>query len=421
MAWLLLLVLVLLNGVFAMAEMALASSRQARLQARVDQGERGAQAALKLYQRPGVFLSTVQVGITLIGILTGTLNDVLAEPLVAGLGMAPGLAAFLVVLVTMYITLVLGELVPKRLALLEPEQIAATVAGPMSLLSLLTTPFVRLLNGTTDLVLAVLGLRGAMPAETTDAEILAMIEQGIASGEFDASEHGLVEAVFQLDRYTIAEVFTPRTAIVGLDVADSVETIRQTLINHHYSSYPVYRGDLDDTLGVVQSRDLLAMVLQQGAGEIDLGSILEKPLFLPETATLAVALEAFRKAAVHVALVINEFGGVEGLVTLLDLIEALVGDMDDEEPEAVQREDGSWSLDGLLAARKLPGILDGFEAPTGQAHTLAGLLIETLNAVPHTGNTVQIGGYRFEIVDMDGRRVDRVLATRLRDDDSAVS
>ena len=416
------LLLIIANGLFAMSEMAIVSARKARLRQRAEEGDHKARAALELAETPNRFLSTAQIGITLIGILAGALGGAtLAEELGAYLSRIPPLKPYgeaiglvIVVLATTYLSLVIGELVPKRLALNNPERIAAAIAAPMRALSVIAHPAVRLLSLSTELVLRILGIRPSAEPPVTEEEIKLLLEQGTEAGVFQEVEQDMVESVLLLDERRAAGLMTPRPEIVWLDVEDSLEEVRRKMIASPYSRFPVCQGSLDNVLGEVEARDLLARSL---CGEaFDLKSLLQKPLYVPETMPALKVLEAFKKSGTQMALVIDEYGSIQGLVTLKDILEAIVGDIPSAEelaePQAVQREDGSWLLDGMLPVEELKEILGIGELPgeeQGLYQTTAGFVMTQLGRIPAAAEHFEWGGLRFEVMDMDGNRVDKVL------------
>jgi putative hemolysin len=421
---LLLLVLVLLNGVFAMSEIAVVSSRRARL-VQMAETRRGARDALALASDPTRFLSSVQVGITCIGILSGAIGEAaIAVRLRAFLEQSPAIApyadtlslAIMVVLLT-YFSLILGELVPKRLALTNPEAVASLIARPMDILATAGRPVVRLLSLSTDGILRLFGVRQTKQAGVTVDEIRVMLEQGAEEGVFERTEHEMVNNVLNLDERHVGGVLTPRSEIVFLDVRESMDVNRDKLRRDAHSVLPLCDGGLDRVLGFVRSTRLLDQIL--GGQTIDLTALAEPPLFVPETMTLMKLLEQFKRTHLPVALVVDEFGGVEGLVSLADVTGSVVGELPSgpgDEPSIVRREDGSWLLDGALDLDTVLRALDAesllSDADRQHYHTLGGLAMLALGRVPRTGDVFVRGDYRFEIVDMDGNRVDRVLAGR---------
>lgn len=427
MEFLFLLLLILMNGLFAMSEIAVVSSRKTRLQQWVDEGKAGAGVALELAAEPGHFLSSVQVGITLIGILSGAFGEAtIAAGLSDRIARVPALAphaetiALTVVVVAItFLSLILGELVPKRIALRNPEGIAVTIARPMRLLAKAAHPLVWILSVTTDSVLKILGVRPASTPPVTEEEIKVMMEQGAEAGVFEQEEQQLVANVFRLDRQKIGAIMTPRMEVVYLDVEDSFDDIRRKILDSAHSVMPVCRGGIVNVLGVVHARDLLRRSL---SGEsFDILSSLKPPLFIPETATAMTLLEMFKKSGRHVAFVVDEYGDAQGLVTINDVLESIVGDIPSEgepaETSAVRREDGSWLLDGMLPMEKFRELFPDVELPeeeSGTYHTLSGFILTRLKRIPATADHFSWHGWRFEVVDMDGNRIDKVLASPVR-------
>jgi putative hemolysin len=416
------LLLVLANGVLAMSELSIVSARKVRLQQRADKGDAGASAAIELANSPNKFLSTVQIGITLVGILAGAFGGAtLAEQLGVMLNRIPPLmpygeaiAIVVVVLAITYLSLVLGELVPKRLALGNAENIASIVARPMRLLSVVASPAVRLLSFSTEAVLRMLRVQQSDEPPVTEEEVKVMIEQGIQARIFEKAEYDMVENIFWLSDRRIKELMTPRPEIVWLDLEDSPEQIRRELIESGHSRLPVCRGELDDVLGIVRAKDLLALDLE--GVPLDLNAILRPPLFVPESMPVLKMLEVFKQSGTHVALVTDEHGGIEGLTTHHDILEAIVGDIpsvgEQTEPQAVQREDGSWLLDGKMRVDDFKDIFNIESLPgeeRGNYQTLGGFVMMQMARIPSAGQYFEWGGLRFEVMDMDGRRVDKVL------------
>ncbi len=422
---LLILFLVLLNGVFAMSEIAVVSARKARLQERAERGSRQARRALRLAEEPNRFLATVQVGITLIGILAGAFGGAtLAEHATAWVATSRTLAPYaeaiglgVVVLGITYLSLVLGELVPKRIGLNAPERIAALVAGPMNALSVVGRPLVTLLTWSTEVVMRLLPTRRGEEPPVTEAEIAVLLEQGTEAGVFQEEEQALVERVFWLADQRVVTVMTPRVRVAWLDVDDPPERVREQVLAWPYSRFPVCEGSLDRVVGVLEVRDLWAA----GPGsEANLRALLREALFVPESTTALALLERFREGAPPVAVVVDEYGGMEGVVTLHDLLEALVGDLRvpgaAAEPSVVRREDGSYLVDGAILMDELRDVL-GLEERRGEERgeyrTLGGLVFSALGRVPRSGDHFVSGGFRFEVVDMDRNRIDKVLVARV--------
>lgn len=421
----LILVLIVANGIFSGSEIALISARKVRLENLVNSGHRNARIALKLANEPNDFLSTVQIGITLIGVLSGAIaGATLAKRLAELLQNVPFLAAQsqalsvgIMVTVITYLSLVIGELVPKRIALNNPEQIACTVAKPMRWLSSLTAPLVYLLSTSTDLLLKLLGIQTSEEPSITEEEIKVLIRQGTESGTFEESEQEMVERVFRLADRSIKSLMTPRTEMVWLNSKSPLAENLALISNSNHSRFPVGVGTLDDCIGIIRGSRLLAAYLEDS--QIDLSSLVQPPLYVAESTPALNVLEQFQQTGMHSALVTDEYGGIEGLVTLTDLMEGIVGDLPSaetqDEPMAVQRDDGSWLFDGLLSVDEFRTILSDHELPEmgTQYHTLGGFMMHSVMRIPRVGEHFEWGGLRFEVVDMDGKRVDKVLVTPL--------
>ncbi len=418
-----LLALILLNGAFAMTEIALVTARKTRLQALVDEGDAGAAVALALNEHPTRVLSTVQVGITSIGILSGIVGEAaFAAPLTEWLArwmehdVARILATGFVVVIVTYCSIVLGELVPKRIGQISPEGIARRVARPIRLLASIANPFVKLLASSTDLIVRLVGARASTAGAVTEEEIHALIEQGSESGVIDAQERAMVRNVFRLDDRQIASLMTPRSDIVYLDLNDPLEENLRKIAASEHARFPVCRGGMRDVVGIVAARQLLQQSVQKGA--IDLAAALQPPVFVPESLTGMELLENFRAAPSHMALVVDEYGEVQGLVTPQDVFEAIAGEFKpprSEDAWAVPRKDGSWLLDGMIPIPELKDRLELARVPDedlGRYNTLSGMMMLLLGRVPRTGDHAEWDGWRFEVVDMDGHRIDKVLAAR---------
>jgi putative hemolysin len=424
---LILLLLVLTNGVFAMAEIAMLAARRTRLEQRAAAGDRGARVALDLLRTPSRFISTVQVGITLVGILAGAFGGAtLAQPLAAWLATVPVLAPYaqatalgLVVVAITVLSLVLGELVPKRVALAAPERLAAALAPAMRGLAAVAAPVVHVLSALTELVARLLRVPAVAEPPVTEEEVRLLIARGAEAGVFHPGERRLVERVFRLADRRVSAIMTPRTEIVWLDVDDAPEDVRRKVTSSRYSAYPVAEGTLDRVVGIVQARDLLVHLM---AGRpIDLRALAQRPLFVPETAPALSVLDQFRQAGTHTALLIDEYGGLQGLVTSDDILEAIVGEIPEAGeaamPSVVRRPDGSWLVDGMLPADEFKALL-GLEALPAEGEgyeTVGGLVMTVLDRIPSTGDRVLLPGWRVEVVDMDGHRVDKVLVTRVEE------
>ncbi len=422
---LIILVLVLANGLFAMSEIAVVSSRKARLQEMSDKGDLKARAALELANSPNRFLSTVQVGITLIGILAGAFGGAtLSQSLAVYLKRVPialisessdAIALVVVVLSITYLSLILGELVPKRLALNHPEKIAASVAVPMRFLSVMTAPVVHLLTTSTEWVLKVLGIE-ANPNEplVTEDEIKVLIRQGTEAGMFEMAEQDMLERVFRLSDQTVSALMTPRPDILWLDLNDTIDMNRQKLIRSNHTRFPVCQNSLDNMLGVVSVTDVLARSLTEQA--IDFTALLQQPLFIPENTRALKVLEFFKQSGTHIALVVDEYGVIQGLVTLNDVMEVIIGDIpfsdQPQEQPAIQREDGSWLVDGMLPIDRFKTLFKVRDLPGeqwGNYQTLGGFVITYLGRIPAAADHFYWNGFRFEVMDMDGNRVDKML------------
>lgn len=418
------ILLLIANGVFAMSEIAVVSARKARLQQWANEGNIRARTALELANAPNRFLSTVQIGITLIGILAGAFGGAtIATKLAVVLDALPFLAPYgralalgFVVLSITYLSLIIGELVPKRLALSSPERIAVAVAPLMRALSGLASPVVRLLSLSTDAVLRLLGVRPSAEPPVTEEEIRLLLQQGAQAGMFEAAEQAMVERVFRLGDRRVAAVMTPRTEIVWLDCHACLDDIQRTVTESVHSRFLVAQGTLDNVLGVVHAKDLLARAL---AGQpIDLAALARQPLYVPESMRALQVLELFKQSGTHIALAVDEYGGVQGLVTPSNILEAIVGDIPSAgelgEPQAVQREDGSWLLDGMLAVDEFKELFHLSALPDeeqGVYQTLAGFVIMQLGRIPAVADRFEWEGLRFEVVDMDANRIDKVLVT----------
>ena len=421
-----LIALILLNGLFAMSEIALVTARKARLQKLIDEGDSGAAAAVKLGEDPTRFLSTIQIGITSIGVLNGIVGEAaLAEPLahwLVSLGVSQSYASFgataLVVITITYFSIVVGELVPKRIGQSYPETFARLVARPIHLLALATKPFVLLLSASTRALLRLMGVKETKGTPVTEEEIHAMLVEGTSAGVIESHEHTMVRNVFRLDDRQIGSLMVPRADIVCLDVDDSFEDNLRHIEESDHARFPVVQGGIENILGVINARQWLARALKDKSQSLREQS-LQAPLYVPETITGMELLDNFRLSDVHMAFVIDEFGEVQGIITLQDLIEAITGEFQPRDPEtswAVQREDGSWLLDGHIPVPELKDRLGLEEVPEedrGRYHTLSGMIMLLTGALPRVADVVEWEGWKLEIVDMDGRAIDKVLAVRL--------
>lgn len=423
---LILIGLIVLNGLFAMSEIALVTARKARLMKLAADGDNAAAVALRLGEDPTRFLSTIQIGITSIGVLNGIVGEaVLAGPLSLWLKETFSLseevssisATAAVVIGVTYVSIVVGELVPKRLGQISPEPIARLVARPMQILALITRPFVVLLAFSTHTLLRMMGARQTSQSSVTEEEIHAMLEEGSEAGVIEQHQHEMVRNVFRLDDRQLGSLMIPRSDVVCLDIRLSADENLKVLIESEHSRFPVCDGSLDKLLGVIHAKQALACVVK---GETpDFAAKLQPCVYVPETLTGMELLEQFRANDMQMAFVIDEYGEIEGIVTLQDVLEAVTGEFtptNAEDAWAVQREDGSWLLDGAIP---IPEMKDRLELKTvpeedkGRYHTVSGMIMLLLGRVPATSNYVDWDGWRFEVVDMDGKRIDKVLASPL--------
>ncbi len=401
-----------------MSELAIVSARKVRLQQLANQGNTRARAAFDLASSPTEFLGTVQVGITLVTIIAGAYGEkIIYERIYPILDFIPlyqfQLAHGIAVLIITTLAIILGELVPKRLALNHPEVIASIVALPMKNLIRITCPIVCLLNFFTDSIVQLLGIKPSTEPQVTEEEIKVLIEQGTEEGTFEEAEQDMVERVFRLGDIPVVAMMTPRPDIEWLDLGDDISKNRRKIIDNGYSRYPVCQEELDNVLGIIPVTDLLARSL---CGEsIDLTIGLRQALFVPENTSGLKVLELFKQTGTHMALVVDEYGVIQGLVTLNDVMVEIVGDVpafDDDEPQAVQREDGTWLLDGMLSIDDFCHLFDVREFSSedrGNYQTLGGFVMTQLGRIPIATDNFEWQGMRFEVMDMDGNRVDKVL------------
>lgn len=423
---LILLALILMNGVFAMSEIAIVSSRRIRLQQMATAGASGARVALDLAENPSHFLSTIQVGITTIGIFSGAYGEAslvrqLAPALatVSGVGeWADELALAIVVVGITFASLIFGELVPKRLALHRPETIATLIARPMTWLSRAAAPFVKFLSLTTEGVLRLLGVREKPGPVLTEEELHGLMKQGMEAGVIEQQEHALVARIFRLDERKIPAIMTPRVDVVYVDLNAPLDANLHHINDSRLTRFPVCRGGLHDVVGILSATDLLQASLR--GGSIDLPALVRPALYVPDTVTVMGLLELFKRNKREMALVVDEFGEIQGLVTLKDVLEAVVGDLpatgEDEDEDIVTREDGSLLIDGAVSLDRLREVLEiETEFPgeeDGGYHTMAGFVMTQLGRVPKVSDSFVWEGLRFEVMDMDRHRVDRVLVNR---------
>lgn len=412
------------NGVFAMAEIAVVTARKSRLQELANKGMAKAQAALALANAPNPFLSTVQIGITLAGILAGAFGaGALTEWMAAQLSLVSVIVPYsrsfalgIVVLGITYFSVIIGELVPKRLALGHPESIAMFMAPPMRWLLKVCAPAVHLLSFSTDLVFRLFGKRFDEQTSVTEEEIRTLVRQGTEAGVFEESEQDMVEAVFQFGDKSARSLMTPRTQIVWFDVSDSIEQISAKIAQSGHSRFPVCIESLDNVVGVVQAKDLLSSTLSEK--KIGLQALMQQPAFVPRSMTALQVLDHIKQSGSHIVLVVDEYGGIEGLLTHHDILEAIAGDMPSGnspvEPKAVQRKDGSWLLDGMLSIEEFKEIFH-LESLPGEKkdafQTLGGFIFTRIGSVPSVSEHFEWNDLRFEVVDMDGKRIDKVLVS----------
>ena len=414
--------LLIINGIFAMAEIAVISSRKGRLRQLADRGSSRAKTALSLAESPNRFLATVQIGITLVGVLAGAFggatiaeaidNSVQTLPLLAPYGESIGIGV--VVIVITYFSLVLGELVPKRIGLGNPEGIAMLIAKPVHLLSLISGPAVKLLSLSTELLLRMFRFRSSAESTVTEEEIRVMMQEGLRSGAFNKVESEIVHSALELDQWTVRDVMTPRIKIIWLGRDDPQEMVWHKTVVSGHSNFPVYEGRRDHVVGVVSVKAIYANLAVGLPAKVS--DLMIPPLIVPGTQSVLQLLDTYRKTGKHVALVVDEFGGVEGLVTLNDVMQAIVGDFPSMEerlkPDAKRRGDGTWLIDGMLPIQQLRRVLPGIdltEILANDVQTAAGFIMKQLGHIPKEGEKFEFCGYVFEIIDMDRHRVDKVL------------
>jgi putative hemolysin len=418
------LMLILLNGFFALAEMAVVAARKARLQHAAEIGHHGALAALELKRDPARFLSTVQIGITVIGVLASVFSGAtLADALTRALGNIPGWGpyapsiSFAVVVISIsYLTLILGELVPKRIALGRPEHLAERLAGVLRGLSQIIGPVGWLLSASSSVVLHLLPVRAPAPTPITEEEITLMLREATAAGQFEAGETAIVQMALRMGDRKVGGILTPRTKVEWLDLTDPEEENRRKIRDSDYSRFPVVKGGAQEVAGIVQVKDLLTQMLWEKP--FDIVAVLRPAFFLPDTVTALRALELFKQRGEPMALVVDEYGAFEGVLTLHDILQSLVGELPAPGEEAraavVRRPDGSWLVDGMIGIDEVTDLIGALALPgaeTGDFHTLGGFLMAQVNRIPAVGDRVEVAGFSFEVVNMDGRRVDRVLIT----------
>jgi len=415
----LILILILANGVFALAEIAIVSSKKTRLEQLALKGVKGAKVALDLANSPDKFLSTVQVGITLIGILAGAFGGAtLSQPLSDYLSQfvwldthSESLSLGIVVSAITFLSLIIGELVPKRIALNNPEVIACAVAVPMLWLARVANPIVSVLSGSTSFVMKLLGIKANPETPVTEEDVRIMIALGTKSGEFEPVEQDLINRIFKLSDRRISELMTPKNEILWIDLHDSEKAIRELVLSKPHAAFPVGNDSLDDVVGVVRAKDIL--VAMEKGEPLDIQRLMKKPTFFLESLSAFRVFEKLRKIKPQLAIIINEYGATQGLITLNDILGSITGDIDGEtlEPYAIQRADGSWLIEGLMPIRDFKEQFNLAELPDEDSgfETLGGFVMHQLGTIPKEGQTFEWNNARFEVVDMDGKRIDKIL------------
>lgn len=421
---LIVLVLIALNGIFSMSEFALVSAKKTRLKQWEEEGDTRAAIALKLANEPTSFLSTIQIGITLVGIFAGAFGGAtISEEFAAYLGKFPALSTYshaisitLVVLLITYLTLIFGELVPKRLALNNAESIASSIAKPMFYLSVIARPLVVILSSSTEAVLRLMRVRKTTEPPVTEEEIKILFEEGTRAGVFEKAELSMIEGVLEIGDRRVDSLMTHRTDLIGLDLEDPTSENLRKMIESGRSTFPAYEGDLNNIVGMISVKKVLEESVK--GGTVNLKALVTKPLFVPESASVLKLLESFKETGVHIALITDEYGSIQGVITLHDILEAIVGEIrslgEPVEAQVIVREDGSWLIDGDTPIEKLRDVLsvDSFPGEElGYYRTIAGLIIFILQRIPATGDHIVLGELRYEVVDMDGNRIDKVLVT----------
>ena len=419
---LILLFLILLNGLFAMSEIAIVSSRKSRLEELMRKGNRKAKLVLTLSESPNRFLSTIQVGITLIAILIGVFGGSgLAHALdfkLFSLGLTEplsyNLSLVIIIFVITFVSIIAGELVPKRFGMTNPESIAMAIAGPMHLLSKIMFPFVWLLSNTTDLIVNLFGIQKKSDSQVTEEEIKALLEEGTEVGEIQEIEQDIVERVFHLGDQRIGALMTHRNDIAWLNTGDPNELNVKIITDNTHSVYPLCEKDLDHVLGIIYAKDLLIAMLKDP--DLDLRRYLKEVNIVPSDKKAYQVLEKFKETRIHCGLVVDEFGSIEGIVTINDILDGLVGDITDmDEPEVIKRSENTWLIDGKLAFFEFlhEFEIDDYDFSDKQFHSIAGFVIHQMKEIPKSGDSFDWGEYHFEIVEMDGNRIDKILLTKV--------
>lgn len=420
------IILIILNGILSMSELAVVSSRKGKLQKMINEGKKHAKTVIDLNENPNQFLSTIQIGITLIGVLTGafggaTLSTPLANVISPYVPYAESISVLIVVIVTTYLSLVIGELVPKRIALNSPERVAVKVAKSMKILSKICKPFVIILSKSTNAVLTILRINHKEDTSITEEEIELMIEESRVEGNIEKEEEDIIKRVFKLDEQKVDMIMTPRSEIIWIDLDDSPEENKKKIIESKRSIFPIAKGELDDFMGVVQSKDILAVLFENK--EMNLEKIVKNPIVVPENLESLELLKQYKenKEYVHMALIVDEFGSVSGLITLNDLLEGIVGDIpgidETDDPIATQRADGTWLIDGRYQIDRFKELFDYSEEFPDEKEdnftTIAGFILSFCGKIPEEGEEFIWDRFSFEIVDMDGNKIDKLLITDL--------
>ncbi|MFC2064232.1 hemolysin family protein [Chloroflexota bacterium] len=410
--------LLVMNNILAMTETALLAVRMARLQNLAKKGDKRAEAAIKLAENPNQFLSTIQIGITLIDVMTGAIGGATLAFIVSGWfekipifePYSDSIGLFIVIGTITFFSIIFGELVPKRIAIQQPERIASLMAAPMTITSRIMTPIVRFLSFCTNLVLRLIGVKDSNGPLVTEEEIQVLLDQGTQAGIFDESEQDMVQGVFSLNDRRLSSLLSPRSEITWLDVNDPPNIVLKKITETPYSRLPVCRGGMDQILGVVKAKDVLLAQMERKSQRIS--DLLQPALFLPESAYASHALEMFREGESEIIFIIDEFGVVQGLVTIEDIVSEIIGEIANGEPQAIQRPDGSWLLDGLLPIEDFKSIFDLRDLPNEDKYdTLAGLILILMGRIPRPADQHEWKDLRFEIMDMDGNRVDKVMVS----------
>ena len=427
---LIIFVLILINGLLAMSEMAIVSARKARLQQLAEAGDEGAKIALSLANAPSDFLASIQIGITLVGIFAGAFGGATIASQIGPLfATIPGLAAYsdaiglgIVIVVVTFLSLIFGELVPKRIALNNAERMAAAVARPIRFLSIVATPVVRALGFATNTTLKVIGAKAFPESSVSEEEVNIMMEQGTQAGIFEKEEETMVKRVLKLGDRRVGELMTQRVKLISLDIDAPFRENLVKIIDSQHSYFPVYRDIPDRLIGIVSTKGVLEQMAKEKADTIDLKTCLTEPLYVAEGMPVLMLLERLKRSAKHLAVVVDEYGGTAGIVTIVDVLEAIVGDLpaedESQDSRVVKREDGSWLIDGLLSLDEFEEFIDhlGFVGGlNGDFQTVGGFVMEKLGRIPKVGEYFLWHGFRIEVVDMDGRRVDKIIFSHVGD------